>query len=253
MSALLSVEDLSYAYKHLPVLHRVTFQVRAGEIAVVLGPNGAGKSTLLKCVAYMLRPREGRVSVAGEDVRTWSARQRARVFAYVPQINTGNMLTVFDTVLLGRKPHMRWSPTGRDVRVVEELLELLGLDALALRPTNTLSGGELQKVVLARALAQEPRILLLDEFTNNLDIRNRIEAMQWVQHVVRARNIAAVVVTHEFNLALRYGDRYIVIDKGRVRAAGDRSVITPQLLEDVFGIRVRVEYISGHPLIVPLL
>ncbi|NPA89829.1 MAG: ABC transporter ATP-binding protein [Chloroflexi bacterium] len=249
---MLQVEGLSLAYNHIVALEDVSFHLPQGTIAVVLGPNGAGKSTLLRCLNHILRPDRGHVYVEGRDVATLSPQERARIFGYVPQINTGNSLTVFDTVLLGRRPHMGWRPSARDLAVVEEVLHWLRLDSIALRPTHALSGGELQKVVLARALAQEPKILLLDEFTNNLDIRNRLEAMQWVRRLSRERHLTALVVTHEFNLALRYGDVFILMAEGRVRAMGDRTVLTSALLEEVYGIRVRVVTIDGVPVVVPI-
>ncbi len=249
---LLAVEALTYSYKDVSVLHDVSFHVSAGEMVMIMGPNGAGKSTLLKCINHVLRPQRGVVRVEGEDVSPWSPERRARVFGYVPQINMGTELTVFDTILLGRKPYMNWGPTRKDLQVVEEIIHQMGLEGVALRPTYALSGGELQKVMLARALAQEPRILLLDEFTNNLDIRNRIEAMQSVREIVREKEVAALVVTHEFNLALRYGSRFVVLDNGRIRAVSGREAITAELLAEVFGIQVLVVEVKGMPVVVPL-
>jgi iron complex transport system ATP-binding protein len=170
---ILSVDGLSFRYNSHPVLQDVTFEAPSGQILGVLGVNGAGKSTLLKCINKVLQPHSGSVLLDGTNLLRLRGDAVARRIGYVPQRYNADQVTVFDAVLLGRKPHIKWAATERDLRVVERLLKLMGLEAYALRSVSTLSGGEAQKVVIARALAQEPKVLLLDEPTSSLDLRNQ--------------------------------------------------------------------------------
>jgi iron complex transport system ATP-binding protein len=165
----LKVRGIEFSYNHHPILDGVSFDIKPGEILGVLGVNGAGKSTLLKCINRILRPRAGSILLDDQDLRKMRSGEIARHFGYVPQKYTEESITVFDAVLLGRKPYIQWSASTNDLLIVEDMLRRLHLENLALRPVDRLSGGEYQKVVIARALAQEPEILLLDEPTSNLD------------------------------------------------------------------------------------
>jgi len=168
---ILKVNDIEFRYNSHPVLQDVSFSVSPGSIVGVLGVNGAGKSTLLKCINRILKPDSGCVLIDNSNVCSMSRSDIARRIGYVPQRHEGDQLTVFDTVLLGRRPYIEWSVTKRDLEIVSRIIGLMRLEDMALRPVSQLSGGESQKVVLARALAQEPDILLLDEPTSSLDLR----------------------------------------------------------------------------------
>ncbi len=249
---LLEVDGIEFSYDSIPILKGVTFEVKRGEMVAILGPNGAGKSTLLKCINGILKPKGGVVMVEGLPGESYGTRDMAKKMGYVPQTNTGNFMTVFDAVLLGRKPYMRWDPSEKDVELVGETLKLVGLEHLALKRTNSLSGGELQKVVVARALVQKPKVLLLDEFTNNLDLRNQLEAMRLVSRLTHERGVSSIVVMHDINLALRYSDKFVVMTKGVIHAQGEKEIIDPQLVKGVYGIKVLVENVGGVPLVVPV-
>lgn len=161
-------------------------------------------------------------------------------------------MTVFDTVLLGRKPHIKWEITDRDIEITYKVLKLLNLEDYALRYTNELSGGELQKVIIARALVQEPQILLLDEPTNNLDLKNQLEVMKIIRDISKSQNIASIVVMHDLNLALRYSDKFIMLKDGKIFAEGDRSIINPENIKAVYGVNAFVENIRGIPVVIPV-
>ena len=186
--ALLSVEDLSFAYRNHPVLSGVSFDVDAGEIVGLVGPNGCGKTTLIKCVDGMLRPMEGRVMLAGQDLGKMHRREVAREMAYVPQ-SAGNQTasTVFETVLMGRRPYLNWTVSPEDEERVITALDLLGLEGLAFRKVAELSGGERQRVMIARALVQETGVVLLDEPTSNLDIRHQMAVMEVLSRLAEER------------------------------------------------------------------
>ncbi len=249
---LLEVDGIEFSYDSTPILKGVTFEVKRREMVAILGPNGAGKSTLLKCINGILKPKGGVVMVEGLPGESYGTRERAKKMGYVPQTNTGNFMTVFDAVLLGRKPYIRWGPGERDLKLVEETLKLVGLESLALKRTNSLSGGELQKVVVARALVQKPRVLLLDEFTNNLDLKNQLEVMKLVSKITHESGVASIVVMHDINLALRYSDKFVVMAKGAIHARGGKEIIEPQLMKEVYGIEVLVGNLGGVPLVVPI-
>jgi iron complex transport system ATP-binding protein len=247
----LDVNSLQFAYNGRSVLEQLDFQLAPGEIMAVLGVNGAGKSTLLKCINRILRP-EGRVVLAGKDLANMSAGDLARRFGYVPQHANGESLTVFDAVLLGRKPHIKWNARKYDLQVVERVLLMMELGELAQRPVDRLSGGERQKVLIARALAQEPAVLLLDEPTSSLDLRNQIQVMNLVARVVREEGISALVSIHDINLALQYADLHLFLKAGRIHALSRMEEVTPEMVQDVYGVKVIIHRVLDQMVVVPL-
>ena len=186
---ILTVNGISFSYPGHPVLKELSFELDRGRTLGLLGTNGAGKSTLLRCLNRILRPQGGTVLVGGRSLSRLPDREIARRMGYVPQLHQTTGLNVFEAVLLGRNPHIRWQASPRDLAVVEEVLRSLRLEELALRPMAELSGGQAQKVTIARALAQEPEILLLDEPTSGLDLRNQLEVMELIAAAVAERNI----------------------------------------------------------------
>jgi iron complex transport system ATP-binding protein len=249
---MLTIADVRFAYNGRPILKDMHLKLDRGQIMAVLGVNGAGKSTFLKCVNKILKVSGGSIRLHDEDILNMKGEEIAQHMGYVPQRYEEGELTVFDAVLLGRKPYMKWKTEGRDLRVVEKTLKQMGLDHLAMRPMRKLSGGEMQKVILARALAQEPDLLLLDEPTSNLDLKNQLEVMELVQEAVRARGLSAVICLHDINLAFRYADRFLMLKDGRVHTLGRREAITPEAVEDVYGVPVVMGEVQGYPIVVAL-
>ncbi len=248
----LEVRGIRVAYDGTPVLEDLTLSAGPGEVLSVVGPNGAGKSTLLRCVDRILRPRAGAVFIDGKDVAALDPVRLARVIGYVPHAETrGFPVTVFDAVLVGRRPHMGWRVGARDLEVVAEAIEALGLGHLAMRDVTTLSGGERQKVVLARALAQESEVLLLDEPTSSLDLRHQLEVLGVLRDRVRATGMTAVMAIHDLNLAARYSDRIAILKDGQVFAAGDPEVLTPANIEAAYGVKADVVRHAGGLVVIP--
>lgn len=171
---------------------------------------------------------------------------------YVPQRCEAGRLTAFDAILLGRRPHIRWNVTEADLRIVEAAIRMLSLEDLLLRYIDEMSGGELQKVSIARALVQEPRVLLLDEPTSSLDLKNQLDILGIVRSVVTDHDVAAVMTMHDLNMALRYADRFIFLKEGVIHAAGGPGVVTPETIEAVYGVAVTVERYNGFRVVVPL-
>lgn len=247
---MLSVENLSYHYKNGPeVLKDLSFTVEDGQFMAILGNNGAGKSTMLKCFNKILTPDSGRVLMDGEDVLTLSGRQIAQRMAFVAQSVPGTQMTVHDIVMLGRKPYMQWSFTEQDHEIVHMAMDELGISHLRGRFLSMLSGGEKQKVMLARALAQQPKILLLDEPTSALDIQNQYLVLQMVREICSQQGITAIVVIHDLNLALRFCSRFLLLSGGQVYRFGGKEIIDRQALKDVYNVDAEVVDVHGHSMV----
>ena len=249
---MVEVKNISFAYnRSAKVLDNVSFEIKNNECLAILGNNGAGKSTLLKCIDKICHPKAGAVLVDGKNVFKMSGTEMARNIAFVPQENEITSMTVFDAVLLGRKPYISWSETAKDRQKVYEVIEQMGLQDFTLRNVAELSGGEAQKVMLARALAQEPRLLLLDEPTSNLDPRNQHDVMKTVRRIAREQNICVAIILHDLNLAIRYCDRFLFLKDSRVYAYGGLETVTPENIESVYHIHVHTVEYMGIPVIVP--
>jgi len=246
----LEVRDLSYFYGEREALKDIELFLEEGRTLFILGPNGSGKTTLLKCLNGILKPK-GAVYVNKLPLGELKTHEIAKLFGYVPQRGEVSFLTVFDAVLLGRKPYIGWSVTENDIRVAEESIRLLGIEDLSLRRLNELSGGELQLVLIARALAQEPKFLLFDEPTNNLDVKNQLEVMRIIRELVKKKGISAIVTAHDINLALTYADKVLLLKCGKVYAFGDRSVIDEKALFEVYGISAKLIKLNGRVLFIP--
>ena len=243
----LSISGLSFAYEHNDILKDVSFSLEQGQIVVLLGPNGTGKTTLLRAINGILRPAMGR------SLASCPRRDRAKIFGYVPQRDEPQHLTVFDAVLLGRRPHIAWTVKKEDVEKVGTVLRALSLEKFSLRFLDELSGGEFQKVVLARALVQEPKVLLLDEPTSSLDLKNQIDMLRTLRQIVQERNVAILMSIHDLNTSLRVADRLIFLRDGVVCAACRPAEATADLIGDVYGLPVDVIAHDGAPLVIPRL
>ena len=236
------LEDVWFSYGKRVVLKGITFEVDKG-LTTIIGPNGAGKSTLLKCIIGFLKPFRGRISLDGEDLMALPRAKVSKLVGYVPQRSYPSSLTVFDAVLMGRMPYMGWSVRDEDLKVVEEVLELFNLKDLAYRRVDSLSGGEFQKVALARAVAQRPKVLLLDEPTSNLDIKSQKDVMDVVTGL---SGISVLLVTHDISLALRYAKSVVVMKDGEVMWMGPKEDLNGSLLTKAYGVSVDIERVRGR-------
>ena len=250
----LTCDDIYFNYGSIKALDGVSLNIGHGEMVSLVGPNGSGKTTLLKCFNKLLKPKKGVILVEGRDLSEFGLREIARLAGYVPQ-GADHMFpsTVFDAVLLGRRPYVGWSISSKDKEIVSQIVAAMGLESLALRHFNELSGSEKQKVLVARALAQEPEILLLDEPTSSLDLRRQIEILDLIAAIVKEKRIHAIMAIHDLNWASRFSDKIIILKKGRIYAVGDPSeVLTAQNIKEVYGVDAIVNYDAKRPHIIPI-
>jgi iron complex transport system ATP-binding protein len=238
---MLEVSGLHVSIKGKPVLHGVDMTVADGSVCAIIGPNGAGKSTLVKTVSGIIKPERGSVAVDGAPLRGTTRRELAQKLSYLPQTTTPVPCRVFDAVLLGRKPYIHWRPGKDDVRLAERVMDEMGLLPLRDACVTQISGGEFQKMLIARALVQEARILILDEPINHLDIKNQIEIMALIREITRSRKLTTMIVLHDLNLALRYSDSILLIQQGRQRYFGDSRAVSSAGLSDVYDIPISIE------------
>jgi len=250
----LQISGLVFGYNSVPILNDICMEVAPAKLLSIVGPNGTGKSTLLKCVDRVLKPQRGSILLDRKEVMKMDHMEIARQVGYVQQnVKRSFPTTVFDTVIMGRRPHQGWHTNEEDYEIVWEILELLDIDQFALKYFNELSGGQQQRVLIARALAQEASVLLLDEPTSNLDIKRQLEVMDIIQDLVRKNRITAIVAIHDLNLASRYSDRMIMMKNGRIIVAGDpREVLTAENIEAIYGVEVAITTKSDAPYVVPL-
>ncbi|MBM3222667.1 MAG: ABC transporter ATP-binding protein [Candidatus Tectomicrobia bacterium] len=254
----LSAQHLTCAYSKHTVLHDLSLAVQAGEVLALLGPNGAGKTTLLRTLARLLRPRAGNVLLAGDDIWRLRPRTAAQRLALAPQSESMTTpVTIEQAVALGRAPHRGWllPYTARDRQVIEQALEQTGLQALRHRFITELSGGEQRRVILARALAQEPHVLLLDEPTTHLDLRYQAELLALIQRLAQQDGIAIVVTLHDLNHAALCATSVALLARGTLVALGSPAdVLTPERLSQVYGVTVVVtpHPVYGTPMVAPV-
>ena len=246
------LKDLSFDYGGRQVLEKISGQLTAGCVHAVLGVNGAGKSTLIKLLAGFLKPVSGSVLLDQDNLNELSLNQIARRIAYVPQQQQLSDLTVSDYLLLGRKPHLRWQPGSDDEAIIFAILEKLHLKSLALRPLYKLSGGELQKTAIARALVQEPEILLLDEPTSSLDLKNQIEVMEIIVRETTVSNLTTIISLHDINLALRFAKSFLLMKEKKILAFGGLEVMTEEHLSELYEIKVQLHELEGGMLLTPV-
>ncbi|MCG8551566.1 MAG: ABC transporter ATP-binding protein [Desulfobacterales bacterium] len=250
----ITVEDLYFSYPEKDVLKGVNLNLNETEIKCIVGPNGSGKSTLAKCIERLLIPHSGKIYFDNSDSESMSRQEIARLIGYVPQSSSQLFsATVFDTVLMGRKPHSSWRSSDEDIDIVIDVIQLLELEEVAMREYNNLSGGQQQRVLLARALAQQPRVLLLDEPTSALDISHQLEVMDIIHHLSRTQKLSVIMVVHDLNLASRYADSILMLHDGKVYADGSpEEILTEINVENVFGVESHIQSREGILSVTPI-
>lgn len=239
------VKHLQVAYGRQPVLQDLSMEVPEGAFFIIIGPNSSGKTTLLKAMAGALKPQQGQVEIWGTPVRHYPKRALARLVAVVPQRVPADIpFSVQEVVLMGRAPHVGWLglEKQRDLELAREAMAITEVAHLGRRPLQQLSGGELQRVIIARALCQQPRLLLLDEPTANLDPGHQVNIMDLMTRLQEERGLTVVMVSHDLNLAAMYGDQLLLLKEGRrISAGAPVAVLTFEQLEQAYGCALLVD------------
>lgn len=249
---MLEINNLSFKYiKTAPlVLDNISLNLEAGEIGILLGKNGSGKTTLFKNILGLCNGQNGSIKFEDIELTKLSQKQRAQIIAYVPQqIHFGD-LTVFDSILLGRIAYFGFKAGKEDYAEVEKIIDELELDNIAYKNAEQLSGGEKQKVAIARALAQNPKILIFDEPTGNLDIANEYLIIEEAKKISRAKNITILSSLHDLNQALALGDKFFFMKEGKIKYSGDEKIITVETIKDVYGINTKILEIDNQKVII---
>ncbi|KAF5078053.1 Fe(3+) dicitrate transport ATP-binding protein FecE [anaerobic digester metagenome] len=237
----INVDTLCFAYRSIPILRDLTFQVDKGTITCLVGPNGSGKTTLIRCIDGILHP-EGTILIDDQNLHSMHLHDIAMTIGYVPQNGARiSAATVFDVVMMGRTPHMGWRLGEEDLGRIEYAIRLLGIEDLADRDFNELSGGQQQKVLIARAVAQDPKVLLLDEPTNSLDIHHQLETLAIIHDLSRTAGMTVIMAVHDLSIAARYADRLMLLKDGHIVGFGSpEELVTPERIREVYGVNARI-------------
>lgn len=249
---MLNVEDLYFRYsrRSAPVLNGATMELKDGEIGILLGRNGSGKTTLFKSILGIHMPYAGSILFDGEDILKMPKRERARRIAYVPQDIQFGSLSVYDSILMGRVSYFGLKAGKADYEAVEKIIADMKLESFALRNVDELSGGERQKIAIARALVQDPKLLIFDEPTGNLDIANEQMIIEEAKKVARDKKISVLSSLHDLNQAMYFGDKFFFMKNGAVRYAGSKDIINEEVIKDVFDIDVKIIEVERKKIII---
>lgn len=245
-------KEVSIAYQGNTVLDKVNLNIEKGVITTFLGPNGSGKTSLMSSINKTIKPVKGKIYIDGKDIGRLKGRSLSKMVATVPQVYNAHFnFTVFDMVLLGRAPHVRYMPNKEDSLKVEEAIRNIGIEHLKNMEFNRLSGGERQLVMIARAIAQDAEVILLDEPTSYLDLKNQLKVLSIVKEINSLKKVTCIMTLHDPNHALMYSDKIVLFNNGVVETGNIDSMINAKNIFDIYGVEVEVMNINDKRYVIP--
>ena len=247
----IKIQNIEFAYNGSPVLKNINAEIAKGDFVALVGPNGSGKSTLMKNINRVLKSQKGKIYVNSKLLDDISDKQLAKEMAYVPQSSKPNSgLNVFDTILTGRKPYINFKPKKRDIATVKKIIQQLKIEDISFKDFSKLSGGQQQIVLIARALAQDADVILLDEPTSNLDIKNQLEVLELLKSFTK-EGITIIVAIHDINMAVKFADKFLMLKKGEVFNFGGKELIEKTVLKNLYDVNLKVFNDEEHLYVVP--
>jgi len=248
---ILQIEALTFSYNKEKVLKNINLEAEKGELITLIGPNGSGKSTLLKCINNYLKADQGTIKVKDKKINYFTKKELAKIIAYVPQASEINFnLDVFETILMGRKAYSGWKASQQDKEITAEVISKMGLEEIAFKNINKLSGGQQQKVFIARAAAQTAELILLDEPTNNLDLKHQLEIFELIEKEVNMGK-TVIVTMHDLSLVSRFSDRIIMLKEGSIYSDCTAANLSAAKINSVYGVEVSLKEHNGKKIIIP--
>lgn len=236
------VKSLFQGYDGKAVIEDINFQADTGEVLAILGPNGSGKSTLIKTLCNLHNPMAGEIYLDDKNIKDHSNEELSKILGYVPQYCGYTQFTsVLDTVLMGRKPYIQWDYSEKDLDIAEQAMMKTNIIDIASKFVNEISGGQLQRVIISRALCQQPKFYMFDEPTSSLDLRHQIETMKIMREIIHSGNSGMIIALHDLNLALRYSDKILMLKDKKIYSYGTpEEIITSKSIKDVYGVEAEI-------------
>lgn len=248
---MLKVENVSFKYhKNSPlILDDISLNLNDGEIGIILGKNGVGKSTLFKLIVGLIKPKSGEIFIDENNLNKMKFKDRAKLISYVPQTIEFGDLSVYETILSGRVAHYSLFPSKKDEEIVQKIIKEMHLEGFLNKNVNELSGGERQKIAIARALVQEPKVLIFDEPTGNLDIGNEQLILDEAHKICRNKNISILISIHDISIASYYGDKFFLLKDNKIKYSGDKKIINEINISDIFDVKATIKDIDNKKFI----
>ncbi|EBR5147782.1 ABC transporter ATP-binding protein [Salmonella enterica] len=244
------IDSLSFGYsKNKNIISDVNFNIFSGDIVSILGINGCGKTTIMKNLIRVLRPSNGHISLNDVFIEKMPSMEIAKYISYVGQFIEKKRITVFDYILLGRRPYIKYKAQKKDYEIVDKVIKELDLIAILNHFVSEISGGQLQKVAIARALTQQPKFICLDEPTSSLDLKNQLAVLNTVTEYANKNNIGVVMIMHDINLALKYSNKFILLKNGKIFSFGNSDIMNKQNIRNVFGVDVEIIEFNGRKMV----
>lgn len=248
---MLKVENVSFKYHNNSplILDDISLVLNDGEIGIILGKNGVGKSTLFKLIVGLIKPKSGEIFIDENNLNKMKFKDRAKLISYVPQTIEFGDLSVYETILSGRVTHYSLFPSKKDEEIVQNIIKEMHLEGFLNNNVNELSGGERQKIAIARALVQEPKILIFDEPTGNLDIGNEQLILDEAHKICRNKNISILISIHDISIASYYGDKFFLLKDNKIKYNGDKKIINETNISDIFDVKATIKDIDNKKFI----